>query len=343
MHDKHYITLKLSDSCGRTDSQTDASCFRWHQIIKKIDLLHEDLAQAFQSPSVNSVYVILGFASDEGVRRNLGRVGSAAGPQAIRHALSNLPVHFGGDVIIYDAGDVVCRDGDLEGSQESLAHKVQLIKKHNAIPIILGGGHEVAFGHGLGLLQSMAATDQSKKLGIINFDAHFDLRPLMKKNDGMSDQDHHGTSGTPFLQLSQASTDLKQPFNYFCLGIQQSANTQNLFNTAKKLDVGYIQAAAMLSDSAEAGRAELAKYLDHVDNVYLTICLDAFDCAYAPGVSAPATNGLSPTVFFAWFKQILNSKKIISLDLAELNPSLDRDAQTARLAARIIFEFIQHT
>ncbi len=44
-------------------------------------------------------------------------------------------------------------------------------------PIVLGGGHEIAFGHYCGIKDYNASIDRKDKLGIINFDAHFDLRP----------------------------------------------------------------------------------------------------------------------------------------------------------------------
>src|SRR4051794_17000171 len=65
---------------------------------------------------------LIGFASDEGVRRNFGRVGAAQGPSAIRRVLERLPVHQ--PVEIYEAGDVACTDGDLSAAQERLAEAI---------------------------------------------------------------------------------------------------------------------------------------------------------------------------------------------------------------------------
>jgi len=54
-------------------------------------------------------------------------------------------------------------------------------------PIVLGGSHELAYGHFNGIVNHLKKqTKNSSKVGIINFDAHFDLRPY----------DNQGSSGT---------------------------------------------------------------------------------------------------------------------------------------------------
>jgi len=86
--------------------------------------------------------VLLGFACDEGVKRNHGRIGAADGPSAIRAALSNLPVHHP-DVAIYDAGDIQCLNDDMETAQQQLAMAVLKILESGAFPILLSRGHEM--------------------------------------------------------------------------------------------------------------------------------------------------------------------------------------------------------
>src|SRR3954469_20549389 len=76
------------------------------------------------SPETADV-VIVGFPSDEGVRRNGGRVGAAQGPAAIRQALYKLTPGMHGELAAVlprtaDLGDVPVT-GDLEADQERLA------------------------------------------------------------------------------------------------------------------------------------------------------------------------------------------------------------------------------
>ena len=114
-----------------------------------------DVTRLFQV--VRSAYVtalsgapaVLGFACDAGVLRNHGRAGSAQAPREIRRALANVPAH--GLAVLADAGDVTCDDGDLEGAQAALGDAVFDLLDAGARPVVLGGGHEVAFGTYQGL------------------------------------------------------------------------------------------------------------------------------------------------------------------------------------------------
>ena len=93
--------------------------------------------------------------------------------------------------ICFDAGNIVCADGDLETSQLALGEVVTILLENGIKPIVIGGGHELAWGH----YQGIADAFPQKNLGIINFDAHFDMRPLLAYDQG--------SSGTPFLQIAK--------------------------------------------------------------------------------------------------------------------------------------------
>ncbi len=87
--------------------------------------------------------VLLGFACDAGVARNQGRVGAAGGPAGIRKFLAGLPAH--GLARLLDAGDVVCKGDRLEEAQERLGLRVAELLGQGARPVVLGGGHEIAW------------------------------------------------------------------------------------------------------------------------------------------------------------------------------------------------------
>ena len=92
----------------------------------------------------------------------------------------------------------------------------------------------------------------------------------------------------------------------------------------------------------DAINKQLNNFMESVDKLYITIDLDGFSSAYAPGVSAASPMGFSPAIVIACLEKILSSKKVMSLDFAEMNPKYDRDNQTAKLAASLIHHVI-HT
>ena len=62
----------------------------WHEVIK----LYHDGLEHLKSERLNSDFGILGYACDEGVKRNNGRQGAVNGPKAIREQLGKLSAHF---------------------------------------------------------------------------------------------------------------------------------------------------------------------------------------------------------------------------------------------------------
>ena len=311
---------------GRIDSEDNFDAYRWHQWIEIIDLEKEDLPRFGGKLG----FAFIGFCCDEGIRRNRGRVGAANGPAAIRKEMSNLPCHFTKEVKLFDAGNVFCESNDLEESQKCLSWAVEKILSLNLFPVVLGGGHEVAFGHYMGLASFVNNESKSSDIGIINFDAHFDLRPY----------ENGPSSGTMFKQIADICNKHEQKFSYMCIGIQKHSNTIELFKTAQKLGVPYILA----KDIANCDDFSIMEYIDNFiklkDHIYLTICSDVFTSASAPGVSATQSLGLDPEKALKFIKYIIRTNKVISFDIAEVSPRFDQDNASANLAAVIIFSVV---
>lgn len=326
MFDKSYKVTDEDVWKGRVDSDTNFDAFRLHQWIERLDLRKDDLYIDKGKLGI----AIIGFSSDEGVRRNLGRIGAANGPHNIRKALANLPCRFTQEVRIFDAGDILCEDGNLEESQELLAMAVDRLLELGLFPIVLGGGHEVALGNYKGVLKYTCRQEKQPKIGIINFDAHFDLRPIPIE----------GSSGTMFRQISDICAELNLQYSYFCMGIQKHSNTIDLFKTADRLGAEYILAKDILDSDNWSMLEKLDTFISQNDHIYMTICADVFSSAYAPGVSATQPLGLDPERVLKFMKYILRSNKVVSFDIAEVSPRFDLDNTTANLARVLIFAVI---
>ncbi|NEM97543.1 formimidoylglutamase [Pontibacter burrus] len=308
---------------GRVDAHDGEEGKRWHQGIKLLNLT-EETEPAITSQSI----ALLGFCCDEGVRRNQGREGAVEGPAALRQAMGSFAWHLEDAVDLFDAGDVYCTNQNLEEAQKQLGKKVNTLLSNTYKTIVLGGGHETAYGHFLGIKQALP---EGQQLGIINFDAHFDLRSYEKQS----------SSGTPFLQIADELIADGKDFNYLCLGIQQSGNTQKLFNTAESYGANYVFAPAMQVYNYEQLREKLQQFTELVDVLYVSIDMDVFAAAYAPGVSAPAALGIHPEIVLILLQEIIASGKLLSLDVVELNPQLDIDNRTAKLGASLLYHVVQ--
>ena len=324
MNIKNYTPTHANIWTGRVDDVEDVDSFRMHQVIKLLDLKE---LEALTIDTSKQNIGLLGYCSDVGIKRNLGRLGAKYGPEGIRNEFASLPVSFDNKASVYDAGNLFCVEDDLEELQEQLAIAIEKMLNSKLFPIVLGGSHDVAYGHYNGILNHLKKqTDERPKVGIINIDAHFDLRPY----------DKEGSSGTMFSQIADNCSRENREFNYLCLGIQKSGNTKALFNKADALGVDYVYADEFVEANHPNISERIRGFIDDNDYIYLTLCSDVLDSASAPGVSAMQPFGLNPKHVLKFIKEILRSKKVISFDIAEVSPPLDQDKRTSKLAAIII-------
>lgn len=297
---------------GRVDLDAAGFTARWHQLVGPVP-----------DEGLLGGSTLLGLASDAGVRRNHGRAGAAQGPTALRAMLSNvaLPVPYP----LYDAGDVVCADDDLEGAQAAYAATLKDLLDRRTFPVGIGGGHEIAWATWCGLADHLAAREETPRIGVLNLDAHLDLR-----------DDERATSGTPFRQIGEDCARRGWSFQYACFGASRFANTAALFGRAEWLDARVILDEDMGVLQRDDVIDQLLLFLDNVDHLYMTVCLDVLPPDLAPGVSAPSARGVTLEVIEAIVLQAAVCGKLRVADVAELNPSFDIDNRTARVAARII-------
>ncbi|MBD8083828.1 formimidoylglutamase [Chryseobacterium caseinilyticum] len=291
------------------------------------ELLHHRIFQRvkeeknYDSVSTND-FVLHGFAVDEGVRRNKGRQGAKDAPDVIRKNMSNFPV-IRPDFSLLDFGNVTCEDGDLENTQNQLAKNVSKVLLKGGKSLVVGGGHEVTFAHYRGVRTAF----QEQKIGIINFDAHFDNR---QPENGVG-----ASSGTGFWQIAQEGE-----INSLHIGIQKNSNTLKLFDTAHQFGMKYILADELFFENLPSVYERVSELIDDVDVLYVTICMDVFNASIAPGVSAAAYNGIfADAAFMKIYRHILKNKKLLALDIAEVNPHFDIQERTARLAASLANEW----
>ncbi|WP_210150449.1 formimidoylglutamase [Chryseobacterium scophthalmum] len=299
----------------------------WQGRLDGEELLYHRIFQRVKAESNYDListndFVLHGFAVDEGVRRNKGRQGAKDAPDVIRKNMSNFPV-IRPDFSLLDFGNITCEDGNLENTQNELAKNVSKVLLKGGKSLVLGGGHEVTFGHYRGVKTAF----QEQKIGIINFDAHFDNR---QPENGVG-----ASSGTGFWQIAQEGE-----INSLHIGIQRNSNTLKLFDTAHQFGMKYILADELFFENLPSIYERVNELADSVDFLYMTICMDVFNASIAPGVSASAYNGIfADAAFMHLYRHILRNEKLIALDIAEVNPGLDIQNHTARLAASLANEW----
>lgn len=342
----------MSKWTGRAEPFETARARYWYQIAQPY---------AFDNSGQQNGQRIglIGFACDQGVKRNQGRVGARAAPPLIRQAFAALPViselqqRFDGQLstLLGDAGDINCDDNNdfaantLEQAQRKYADKVSHIIEQGGLPIGLGGGHAMAYGSFLGLWQALSLetdktinntdnvesnTSAMPRIGVINFDAHLDIR-----------QSDVATSGTPFRQIAEHLDAQDQPFHYCCIGVSRFSNTAALFDRAEQLGVHIISDEDCINKKWKKIAAQIDAFINNVDIIYLTIDMDCLPASVIPGVSAPAAYGIDLSFVERAVKRIMASGKVKLADIAEINPTYDIDGCSCKVAARLLATIIE--
>lgn len=307
---------------GRDDAPPNSYFFQRVQLVNLLETIPEQNA--------HPTFAIVGFKCDAGAERDLARTGAAEGSLAIRHRLSKLPLQ-NQHVNILDVGNIICTDHDLESSQAALGDVVKILLEKNIRPIVLGGGHELALGQYYGIA---ACNPPGKRLGIINFDAHFNLHSLAPS--------HRASGTTVFYQIAKAHEENNRHFDYNCIGIQHAANIRKAFDKAKSLHTKVLLAEEIHQGLKEKSFDFIDRVIDENDMIYLSVALDVFTPAYAPGVSTIQPLGLSPWQVIPLIRQAAASGKVVAYDISEHVPRYDIDHRTAKLAASLVYEIVHH-
>ena len=275
--------------------------------------------------------VVVGVPSDEGVVLGGGRAGAAEGPSALRRALRRFGVTYDleydtdfDSLRLGDAGDVEVAPGEIARTHDRVTERVGSILDAGAVAIVIGGGNDATFA------SVRALQLRSSTTGGVNVDAHFDVRPVV---DGKL------TSGTPYFRIVEelgiAGTRLSE------LGAHSSVNARAHARWLAEQGI----ACVPLSKVRELGaRQALADELERIerasDALFVSIDLDVFAGAFAPGVSAPGTEGLTPEEGRAIAHAAGRHAQVRLFEIMELCPPHDVDQRTARLAAFLLCAFL---
>jgi formiminoglutamase len=268
----------------------------------------------------SAAVVLLGYPEDEGVRRNRGRPGCAAGPDAVRSALSRLPTARIDLTRFADLGDTQIGP-TLEQSHQRHRELIERLIAAGKRVIVIGGGNDVSFPDVAGLAAAAGP------VFAVNIDNHFDVR-----------SDRPANSGTPYRQLIEGGHLV--PTAFVELGEQPWANSQ--------IYRDWLQAQGVhrfpLTELRRIGHAALLQPLleRHADHAqFWGFDADVVSAAYAPGVSAPNPAGMSADLYLELVEYAAAQPQARLIEFSEFNPQFDSDGRTARLVAVAVWTVLQ--
>jgi len=262
-----------------------------------------------------------------GVPMDLGvsnRSGARFGPRAVRAIERIGPYHPTMRGVpksrarCADVGDVPFRSRySLEQSLEDIERYYAALKARGVRPLSVGGDHSITY-------PILKALGRDAPLGLVHIDAHCDT---MGAYDGS--KFHHGG---PFrLAVLDGVLD---PDRTIQIGIRGAANMFWEFSHASGMTVIYMEDFLALGVPAVIDKA---RAVVGDGPVYVSVDVDGFDPAYAPGTGTPEAGGLEAREGLALLRG-LRGLNIVGADVVEVAPQYDPTTNTAQLAAQILFE-----
>lgn len=263
---------------------------------------------------------IWGYADDEGIKLNGGRVGAAEAPLHIRKAFYKMTPGGLQNLKIWDPGNFTTSPPIAERHRLA-ANQVQNSLQSGKFLLTLGGGHDYGYPDGKGFIEAFKKS--KKKPVVLNFDAHMDVRPL----------DYGLTSGTPFYRLIEENGS---DFHFFEIGIQEHCNSQEHIKwcEARKGKILY-QKDIEKKGLAAVLKAALSKFKGHP--TFISVDIDGFSSAIAPGCSQSWPTGFEAREFFEGFEFLFRHLDVKNVGIYEVSPPLDLGPLTSRLAALILY------
>lgn len=245
--------------------------------------------------------------------------GTRHGPAAIIEASQQVELYddeLGGE--FYHAGVATLPAVDVKGAYPAQVHE-RIVAA--ASPVIESGKFLIGFGgeHSVTSGLFRAARQKHRALSVLQIDAHLDLR--------------YEYDGTPFSHASVMRRVVEMGAEIVPVGIRNVCAEE-----AKFLQNGDI--TPIYARDCHGNTKWQNRVLKHLgDTVYVTIDIDGFDPAYAPGTGTPEPGGLDWYGVTGLLRRVFAEKRVVAADIVEVIP-IDGQAVTQFLAARLAYKMI---
>ncbi len=193
-------------------------------------------------------------------------------------------------------------------------------------PIFLGGDHSIAIG-------TVGAVTHDSPSGLIWVDAHGDFNTpetsLSGNVHGMSLSVLVGNGLPELVNVGRKGAKIK-PENVVIVGVREldQKERQNL----KESGITIFTMREIDEDGISVVARKALKHLDHLSRIHVSLDIDSLDPMRAPGVGTPVSGGLTFREAHLLMEIIADSDLLSSMDIVEINPIIDHQNQTAKIA-----------
>ena len=278
-----------------------------------------------------------------GVPVDLGQSqrGVDLGPGALRYAgISGRLAGLG--LRVEDAGNLAVPVRDELAAERDLHYLPSILKvceavyragrgaiEDDCIPVFMGGDHSLAIG-------SVGGVSHYEPAGLIWVDAHGDFNTpqttLTGNIHGMSVATLLGEGFDDLVHVGRRGPKL-QAEDVAMIGVRELDPREKV-----RLRESGI-AVYTMRDIDERGMAAVAREalarLAHLSRLHVSLDLDALDPMEVPGVGTTSPGGLTYREAQLLMEIVADSGQVAALDVVEINPILDSQNRTARIAVEL--------
>jgi formiminoglutamase len=305
------------------------------QVLTDISNIYEQLK------NLDVTYVIIGLPEDVGVFANHGKIGTSKAWEATLKILLNIQSNeFTKANKVLILGHLDFTDEMLEVSKLDITKKKSYTKARNIVneidkqvtyliyqiilagkkPIIIGGGHNNAYGNIKGVSLAL-----KKPINVINFDAHSDFRP---------EEGRHSGNG---FSYAYAEGFLK---NYFIFGLHRNYTSDTLFKSIKKMKcIKYNTFEALKVTKELIFKEELDNALLHINDTHFGIEIDCDAIENIPS-SAKTPSGFSVNKARSFVNFYAKQEHACYLHICEAAPTEKTSVKVGKLITYLITDFI---
>lgn len=276
---------------------------------------------------------IIGAPDDRGIIANMGREGARLGPRAIRKSFYRLTPGFKPfltELVMVDLGDIRTQGLSLKEVHEALKEVVAEVIRRGVFPIVLGGGHDLAYPDLCGLVDGLSLKEGD--LGVINVDSHLDVREM----------EHGITSGTAFYRaLTELPSKALRGENFVEYAVQELHNSPYYYNWLLERHCEILTLKTVQGRPIETFLQALQTAGEGTRCTAVSIDIDVARSTDAPGASASNPNGLSAQDLDKIAQLVGRESRVKLMDILEMSPPYDEGGRTAALCASVMFWFLK--
>lgn len=298
---------------GRDDSAEAPNALRLFQTIAR--------AERFAPQEMPGDIALLGFACDEGVRRNKGRTGAADGPATLRRALANMASHQGHDRCV-DMGTISVDGEQLEAAHQALREAVADCQRAGKRTLVWAAATRRPSATALGYW----TPSRAKKWAL-----------LISMRIWICALPNAPAPGRRSASWRWSVTRSSAVFTIPASGLA-GRRTPVRYGMKRRAAVAIVEDLEVLTAFETRVLPELERNIAQFDRLYLTIDLDVLPAREMPAVSAPAALGVPLATLLRIVEPLCRSGKLQAVDLVEFNPLFDIDGQGAHTAARVAWQ-----